>query len=483
MSCPNCGRTFSTEDGKKLSTTFQPVFCWNCGKGYLIGVEGNCIEVRDKDCINYGVRDGFVIKFDLKDFQFFPEEKSMSSSCGYCEVTDGARNCARMECENRHNCLSRYCGLKMNFKFADLDTDVDVEGSEEVQKGDLTQKKKKETNSKNDTKNNTIKEGKGMANKKVSIKEQLWEHSPKENVELIKGWYSKYEDTFRWAVPVVCIYGAYKILNSKELGLTIDNIKKESKKKLGFTLDCLKDNQALNELLVLGGIAAGSVAVMNLASSVFGSKEGKDIAELSTEEIEAGLENVEKAHKKFNFITPKTEKLLPVATAVIIVYLMTEKPEWFEKVKAKVSSLTSEMTTRAAVYLDLVKLFISDKLHVDLENEEEVKKFKLFALLLVAVGIGVVIYGKGILGQRADTNESEKNSKKNEKFSAFVQEISEVMKKLMPAAFEGLTAFLVARHVLMPKDEDSAILDTSCEEVDEADEKEDKAETDEIGGM
>ena len=103
--------------------------------------------------------------------------------------------------------------------------------------------------------------------------------------------------------------------------------------------------------------------------------------------------------------------------------------------------------------------------------------------MLVAVGIGVVIYGKGVLGQRADTNESEKDSKKNENFSAFVQEISEVMKKLMPAAFEGLTAFLVARHVLMPKDEDSAILDTSCEEVDEADEKEDKAETDEIGGM
>lgn len=347
---------------------------------------------------------------------------------------------------------------EFEFKFDSEEFNKCLEEPEEQIKIEETMQKETKTEPKQDS----IKEDVIMNNnkKKVTIKEQLWEHSPKENFEIFKNWCVKYKDTFRWAVPVVCIYGAYKILKSTNSGLTTENISNECKKKLGFSFECLENNKALKRLLVLGGMSATAVTVINVFSSIYNKNGKNNIGDISTEEIEAGLESAEKAHQNLNWISPETEKLLPVATSVIIVYLMTQKPEWFEKLKSKISSLTSGFTDKASTYFDLAKLFIADKLHVDFDNEEECKKFKLFALLGITVGVGVVLYGKGILGKKANTDDSEQNSKKNKNFEVFTEQVLEIMKKLMPTAFAGITTFLVTKHVLKDTEPDSSVIDS-----------------------
>lgn len=370
----------------------------------------------------------------------------------------------------RYTCVTEniWANAEFKFKFDSEEFNKCLEEPEEQIKIEETMQKETKTEPKKDS----IKEDVIMNNnkKKVTIKEQLWEHSPKENFEIFKNWCVKYKDTFRWAVPVVCIYGAYKILNSTNSGLTTENIDKKCKEKLGFSFECLKNSKDLKRLLVLGGMSATAVTVVNVFSSIYNKNGKNNIEDISTEEIEAGLENVEKAHQKFNWISPETEKLLPVATSVIIVYLMTQKPEWFEKLKSKVSSLTSGFTDTVSTYFEFAKLFIADKLHVDLANEEECKKFKLFALLGIAVGVGVVLYGKGILSKNANDDETELDSKEKKNFKAFAEQIMGIMKKLMPTAFSGVTTFLITKHVLKDTVElgsDSSVIDSDCTDSEE----------------
>ena len=104
---------------------------------------------------------------------------------------------------------------------------------------------------------------------KTTIWEQLYEHAPKENVEIAKEWAKKYKPTLKWAIPVVSIYAAYRILNSKSSNLTIENIDGECEKKLGFGLDFLKDKNALRELMVLGGLSAGAYAAIKTVSAIY----------------------------------------------------------------------------------------------------------------------------------------------------------------------------------------------------------------------
>ena len=99
---------------------------------------------------------------------------------------------------------------------------------------------------------------------KTTIWNQLYKHSPEENIEILKEWINKYKPTLKWAIPVISIYAAYRILNSKNSNLTVENIDSECKKKLGFNLDFLKDKKALNELMVLGGIATGAYVSINV---------------------------------------------------------------------------------------------------------------------------------------------------------------------------------------------------------------------------
>lgn len=162
--------------------------------------------------------------------------------------------------------------------------------------------------------------------KVTSFKKQIYEHSPKENVELIKEFLEKYKGTLKWLVPVVSIYGAYRVLNAKDAKLNVSNLNKNCKKELGFEFDILKDKKALKELVAFGGVVSGAYAL----TRVFDSTDKPE--ELSVEEIEGKMDSVEEAHQKFAWIQPKAEKLMPVAASVLVVYVLTQKPQWYEKV-------------------------------------------------------------------------------------------------------------------------------------------------------
>ena len=281
-------------------------------------------------------------------------------------------------------------------------------------------------------------------NDSKDIKNQLLEHTPRENIEIFKDWCAKHKDTFKWAIPVVCIYGAYKILNSTQTGLTTKNVEEECQKKLGVSFDCLKDNSALKELLTLGGIASIVVIASKAFSSIYKEEGTIDIDSISTQNIEEGLDKLEKSKSQLNWIQPKIEKLLPVAVSVIIVYLMASKTQVLDKTK---EIFTDSFARKISTCVDLAKLFVADKFHIDLEDEEQNKKLKIFALLAGIVAITAILYGRQVLGKKAIINE-ENASNKNEMLDKFIQQVIGIMKKLMPTAFAGLTAFLVAKHVL-----------------------------------
>lgn len=304
---------------------------------------------------------------------------------------------------------------------------------------------------------------------KTTIWDQLYKHSPEENVGILKEWANKYKPTLKWAVPVLSIYAAYRILNSRDSNLTVENIDGECEKKLGFSLDLLKDKKALNELMVLGGLSAGAYAAIKAVSAIYKKDDETDV---SVEEIEAGMDKLDGVSKKFGFIQPKTEALLPIATSVIIVYVMTQKPKWFEVVKDKASKLGGNLSTRASVYLEMAKLFIADKLNIDLNNEEDAQKFKKFALLGVIVGVGALVYGKKIFGDKAVYEDNEAKNEKNEKLEAFISQVLSIMEKLMPTAFTGATTFLVTKHVLKAKED---VVDVEANEEASPEEAKEKA--------
>lgn len=288
-------------------------------------------------------------------------------------------------------------------------------------------------------------------NSKVTLKDLIFNYSLNENISFIKKWFCNHINTFRWLIPILCIFFATKILNSGKESLTIDDFKKESRKKFGVTFDCLKNKDALKELLTFGSISVGLITALKLFS------KNKNITDISIKDVDEKLEKVEDTHQKFNFATSKIETLLPIAISVIIIYLMTQKPVWLENAKRKASLLTEDISSKATIYLELAKLFISDKLNIDLEDKEQVEKAKIFILLACVVGISIIIYGKGILGERANISDGQKIDKEKKSYM-FIQQVIGIMKKIMPSAFTALSTYLVTQNILKAKenkDEDS----------------------------
>lgn len=301
---------------------------------------------------------------------------------------------------------------------------------------------------------------------KTTIWDQLYKHAPEENVEILKEWANKYKPTLKWVIPVISIYAAYRILNSRDSNLTVENIDGECENKLGFSLDLLKDKKALSELMVLGGLTAGAYAAIKAVSTIYKKDDETDV---SVEEIEAGMDKLDGTAKKFKWIQPQTEAMLPIATSVIIVYVMTQKPKWFEVVKEKANKLSGNLSTRASVYLNMAKLFITDTLHINLDTEEDAQKFKKFALLGAIVGIGALVYGKKIFGDKAVSEDGE--SERNEKLEAFISQILSIMESLLPTAFAGATTYLVTKHVLKAKED---VVDVEANEESSSEEAEEK---------
>ncbi len=312
--------------------------------------------------------------------------------------------------------------------------------------------------------------------KATTIWDQLYKHSPEENVQIAKEWAGKYKPTLKWAVPVVTIYAAYRILNSKNSGITVKNIEKLSTKNLGFAFDSLKDKKSLSHLMQWGKVTVGAYAGMKAVSAIYHTSNPRD---LSVEQLEDGMEKLEGVKNKFSFIQPKTEALLPVAVSVIIVYIMTQKPAWFETVKEKAGDLAGDLSSKAEVYSEIVKLFLADKLHINLDDEEEKQKAKKFAFLAVIIGVCVLLYGKKVIGVKDDTDDS-KTSAFTDQMQSFLSQVINVMKKLMPTAFAGITAWLVSKKFLSADEllEDAFFVEDGEASGEEVEEASDEAEHD-----
>ncbi len=301
-----------------------------------------------------------------------------------------------------------------------------------------------------------------MENKVSTVWKQLYEHSPKENVEIVGNFLNKYKPALKWAVPVVSIYAAYRILNSKDSDLTVDNVGDVCKSKLGFDMDSLKDKKALNKLLHLGRPIVLAYGAIKLSSAIFSNKDPK---ELSPDDVEEGLEKLDDAKNKYGWIQPMTEKILPVALSVITVYLMTRKPVWFEKAEEKVMETVGNVGDSLSTYGELAKLFIADKFNIDLDDEEQKKKAICFTCLALIVVIGVLLYGKKVLDKKKV--EDDDSEPENKALKVFMGQVLVILKKLAPSAFSVLATWAITKNLL-----DDDIIDAEFWEAEEGEESE-----------
>lgn len=302
----------------------------------------------------------------------------------------------------------------------------------------------------------------GEITNKNSILTQLYEKSPKENLEIVRTFAKKYEPALKWVIPVAAIYGAYRILNSDEFDLSVNNIADTCEKKIGFKMEPLQDKKALKELMVLGGLSAGAYGAVKAFSAIFGDKEAKDI---SAEDVEAGMDQLDSISKKFAWIQPKTENLLPIAFSVIFVYVALHRPQFTGKFADKVRNLTEDFQIKMSTYTELAKYFIQDKFNLDLSDEEEQKKVKICALLVAMIGIFAFLYGKKVLGgDKENTGESEYADTKS--VEAFVEQAKLVIKKVAPTVYTTLITLLASKKILMLSEYEEEVASEEEEEQD-----------------
>lgn len=285
----------------------------------------------------------------------------------------------------------------------------------------------------------------------TSIKTLLYERSPKENMAMLKNWAEKYKPVLKWAVPVVSVYGAYRILNSGEFDLSVNNVAETCEKNLGFKMECLENKKALKELMVLGGLSAGAYGAVQALSGLLGvNNEEKEIsADVSVEEVETGMNQLQSISKKFSWLQPKTENMLPIALSVIMVYATLHKPKFTGKLAKKVQVLTEDMQIRVGLYLDLAKDFIQDKFNIDLSDEEEQRKLKVCAFLLAMMGILAFLYGKKVLGDKSEADDKKQKKEINKSVEAFVAQAKTVVEKLAPAIYTYLITLFASKKILM----------------------------------
>ncbi len=278
-------------------------------------------------------------------------------------------------------------------------------------------------------------------NNVTRIFDQLYRHSPEENVQLLMQWGEKYKPALKWAVPLLSVYAAYRILNSKRSGITTDNIGELCEKHLGFPMKTLEDKANLRKLMKLGKVAAIGYGAMKVFSSIYGSKDPKDI---SPKDVENGLQEMTAMSQKFGWISPMTEKLLPIALCVIVVYAISTKSAQVLAITDKAKQKAGGIVDSAKLYAEMAKLFIADKFHIDLSNEEEKQNAKRFAFLAIIVLIGVLLYGKKMLNSSPSADDTAETTG----MKAFMNQIVSIMKKLMPVAFAGATTWLISKKLL-----------------------------------
>ena len=463
--CPLC-RKLHRWEGKSLDSyqgPFNSYDYWCNGQEMRIWInktKGTVVFDLVYPCEGIGKRQHFEAKIQEFQNSQWGDKKLFTIN----RLMKGERVCGAGTCSERFCDYSERCEYFLGEKGKH---EVNVVAGFKFSEEDLDSIEDEESKNNNITKN---KEDTVMA---TTLREQIYEHSPKENIELIKDFLERYKPALRWAVPVACVYGAYRIVNSKDID--VNELSKKCKKEMGFEFEVLKDKKTLKELVALGGIVAGAYAfckVLNFAGSTSSSP--------SIEEIEEKMETVEEAHKKFDWIQPKVEKLMPVAVSVLVVYVLTQKPQWFEKAKEKVDNVVGDVSTKTGVYLDMARLFISAKLNIDLDDEEQAKKFRAFAMLSAVVGVGAFLYGKGVFNMKDDESFMDKNPQVKE----FIEQTKAIMEKILPTAFSAVTTYMVTKHIIDGEeeqafeDEDKENKeDEEGEDVVDGDSKEPKADT------
>ena len=277
---------------------------------------------------------------------------------------------------------------------------------------------------------NTIEERQKMEKTTFALTD-LYNKSPKENLGQFYKVIDSHKDTLKWVFPVAAIWAAWKIL--KKMNADPSTLATESKNKLGVVLDGLDNKRLLKDLMFYGSlIATGGIAINLLKNKN---------QELSIEALEEGINSIEKKRDKFKFLQPKIETLFPIAISVIIFALMTQKPAWFENIKNTVKGTTGNLWEAIQRWIEIPKLYIADKLNIDLSDEQTIKKFKKFVLLAAVMVCIVFLYAKG------------KNvSQIDEKLKKVTGQIINLMKKIMPTVFAGICTYLIAKGILRKND-------------------------------
>ncbi len=313
-------------------------------------------------------------------------------------------------------------------------------------------------------------------NKLSGVWKQLYEHAPKENVDIAKAYFEKYKPTIKWAVPILGLCAASWILTNKNSPVNISNINSVCKDKLGFEMEALKDRKTLNKLKATGTSLALAFATNKLVNKIFTNP-----ADISAEDVEEGLEKLDKDKEKKSWINPLINSYLPAALSVITVYLMVVKPEWFENFKEKASGFVCNafggFADTISVYFDMAKLYMSDKLNIDLDDDKVKQNAVRFACLALIVVAGIWIYGKKVLGKKAadepDEEEGTEDSGKQDDLSGlkvFMAQLLDILKKMLPSAFTVATAYLVSKNI-MKNDEmvNDVELNPDCTDGDKTD--------------
>lgn len=278
---------------------------------------------------------------------------------------------------------------------------------------------------------------------KNSLLSQLYEHSPKENVELVKAWANKYHGVMSWAIPVVTVYAAYHILDKSKCDLNVNNISEKFEEKLGFRLEMLDDHRKLKELLTIGGVASLAYTAVKGVSTILNTQETKDI---SIEDVESGMDKLQAASNRFSWIQPKVEDLLPIACSVIMVYVSLHKPKFTGPIMSKIQDFSEDLKIRIDVYWDWTKAFLSSKLGLDLNNEKDQCKLRFTILLTAILGIAGFLYGKKVLTAKASTEANDK--KVNESITKFVDQAKSILEKIAPTLYTTLLTFLASKMIL-----------------------------------
>ena len=206
-----------------------------------------------------------------------------------------------------------------------------------------------------------------------------------------------------------------------------------------------ENRKALKELMVLGGLSAGAYGAMKAVTSILGAKD----EDCSVEEVEAGMNQLESVSKKFAWIQPKTEDMLPIALSVILVYVALHKPNPNGKIANKVSDFTEDLKIRFDTYIELAKLFIEDKFKMDLSTEEDQKKLRICGFLVAFMAVFAFLYGKKAFESKKAPEEEQEEPKEQERsLGTYIKQIKEILKKVAPTVYTTLFTFLASKKIL-----------------------------------